>query len=121
MLGMQHEHNIEQQRLVVRKALASTQNVEHRLCHGAFFANRRNYQALVVGRCSYCGLGNGRYARKAGKQRYGNVNFVRGTRVVGGFVKRIHKQRGTLEYVHDGMRRIGTRKHVEVAFGQLAS
>ena len=64
MLGVQHKHNVEQQRLVARKAVFPAQHVEHRLCSRVLLANGRDQQALVALCRSHGSLGDCRDARQ---------------------------------------------------------
>ena len=121
VLGVEHEHHVQEHGLLAREALLAAKHVQNRLCHGIGLLGGRHAQALARDGGHGCLVGDGGHTRPAAEQGQGHIHLVGGARVIGGLVEGVEQHGGALQHVHDGVAVGDAREDVQVALGQLST
>ena len=116
---MQHEHHVEQHRLIAGERHAAAQDLQNGLGGGEAGRGVRhvNLGAAKLGNRGH--VGEGGDARETCEHGNGDVNFVLGCNGVGLGVEGIEQQHGALKHIHDARRHRGHGELADVFVAQM--
>ena len=120
VLGVEHEHHIEEHCLVVGEVVALAEHLQDGFRHRVGRVGPRDVRPASLELRIAHAVRDGCDARQAGEERERHIDLVRGGDVVGGFVEGVEHENGSREHVHDALGLGGDGELVDVVHGQQA-
>ena len=119
MLGVEHEHHVEQHGLVAGERHAAAQDLQNGLGGGETGRGVRHVHLRTVALCDRCHVRKGGDAGQTCQHGNGNVDLVLGCDYIGLGIEGIEQQHGALKHVHDARGYRGHGEHADVFVAQV--
>ena len=120
MLGVEHEHDVQQHGLFVRVGVVAAKHLQDGLGSGEVHVGDGDLRAAPLLARRRERVGHGRQARQTREQRDGNVDLVLGRDAVRVRVEGVEEEHSAHEHVHDARGHGGDGELRNVAFGDVA-